>query len=179
MKIVSLIGSLRAASTNRTLAGVAASMLPGEAEVIEVDIDSLPHYSEEYDEGSVPAAATAFRDQIRAADAVLVVTPEYNGSMSSVIKNAIDWASRPREDAAIHGKPAAVIGASASPHAAQRAREAAVHSLSVAGAKPLADTVGVGSSYQAFGEEGELVDPVTREQLRALLGQLADAVVPV
>ena len=103
---------------------------------------------------------------------MLIVTPEYNGSLPSAIKNAVDWTSRPRGVAAIAGKPAAVIAASGSPKGAQWAREDGVKVLKVAGADVIEDTVGIGSSFQAF-VDGRLADADLDAALRDLVGRLA------
>ena len=102
---------------------------------------------------------------------MLLVTPEYNGSLSSAVKNAVDWVSRPRGSAAIVGKPAAVLGASGSPRGAQWAREDGVRVLRVAGADVLEDTVGVGSAFQAF-VDGRLSDAALDAELRSLMARL-------
>jgi len=170
MNVLFLVGSLRAGSFNRLLADAAAALLREGAEATVADLASLPHYSEDL-EGEVPAAVTAFRAQVEAADALVVVTPEYNGSLSGVVKNALDWASRPRGAASIAGKPAAVLAASGSPRGAQWAREDAVKVLKVAGAAPLEDTVGVGDSYAAF-DDGRLSDAEVEAAVRDLLSAL-------
>ena len=132
----------------------------------------LPHYSEDLDGDAVPPAASALRSAAQSADAVILVTPEYNGSLPSSIKNAIDWLSRPRGEAALSGKPVAVLAASGSPRGAQWAREDAVRILGVAGAVPLADTVGVGSAWEAFDDAGALTDPALAEAVRVLIAHL-------
>ena len=122
-----------------------------------------------------PQVARDLREAVADADAVLLVTPEYNGSLPSALKNAVDWVSRPRGTAAMAGKPAAVIGASGSPNAAKWAREDGVKVLRVAGAEVIEDTVGVGASFQAF-EDGRLGDAALDAELRTLVGRLARAV---
>lgn len=177
MNVLVLVGSLRAGSTNRRLADAAATHLPEhvEATVFEALAD-LPHYSEELDhDDALPSVARDLREAVADADALLVVTPEYNGSLPSALKNAIDWASRPRGAASIAGKPAAVVGASGSPRAAEWARRDGVRVLTVAGADVIDDTVGVGASFQAF-EEGRLTDADLDDALRDLVRRLADKV---
>ncbi|WP_298747155.1 NADPH-dependent FMN reductase [uncultured Serinicoccus sp.] len=169
--VLVLVGSLRPDSTNRRLAQAALDALP---EGVDGDIStllpSLPHYDQDLDTDSPPEAVRAFRDQVTAADALVVATPEFNGSLPGVLKNAIDWASRPRGAAALAGKPVAVLGASASPKAAQWAREDAVRVLQVAGARPLEQTVGLASAPAAL-ESGDLADDV-RGQVAELIGRL-------
>jgi NAD(P)H-dependent FMN reductase len=112
IKVLGLVGSLRSASINRQIAELAAEVAPdGAAVTIFEGLGDLPFYNEDIDnDADVPAAVTALRSVAAEADATLVVTPEYNGSIPAVIKNAIDWLSRPFGDSALKGKPLAVIG---------------------------------------------------------------------
>jgi len=106
-----IVGSLRKDSINRKLANALIEVAPPSLKLQIVEIGELTLYNQDNDENP-PAAWTAFRDRIRTADAVLFVTPEYNRSVPGVLKNAIDWASRPYGDSAWNGKPAAIMGAS-------------------------------------------------------------------
>lgn len=173
MNVLVLVGSLRAGSFNRQLAHAAVGHLPvGVDGTLFERLGELPHYSEELDhDDALPEVARDLREAVADADALVLVTPEYNGSLSSALKNAVDWVSRPRGSAAIVGKPAAVLGASGSPRGAQWAREDGVRVLRIAGAHVLADTVGVGASFQAF-HDGRLVDPTLDARLRSLLTRL-------
>lgn len=110
-KVAVLVGSLRKASINRRLARAVAKLAGDRASFEFLEIGDIPLYDQDND-GAYPAQGTRLKQQIRAADAVLFVTPEYNRSIPGVLKNAIDTASRPYGDSAFAGKPAAVIGAS-------------------------------------------------------------------
>jgi NAD(P)H-dependent FMN reductase len=114
IKVLGLVGSLRAASINRQIAELATEVAPdGVAVTIFEGLGDLPFYNEDIDnDADVPAAVSALRAAAADADAALVVTPEYNGSYPAVIKNAIDWLSRPFGDGALKDKPLAVIGGS-------------------------------------------------------------------
>jgi NAD(P)H-dependent FMN reductase len=114
IKVLALVGSLRAASINRQIAELATeAAADGVAVTIFEGLGDLPFYNEDIDnDADVPATVTALRAAAADADAALVVTPEYNGSYPAVIKNAIDWLSRPFGDGALKGKPLAVIGGS-------------------------------------------------------------------
>ncbi len=176
MNVLVLVGSLRTDSLNRRLADAALAHLPAgvDATVFE-GLADLPHYSQDLDVEPLPRVAADLRAAVAGADALLVVTPEYNGSLPSALKNAIDWASRPRGSAAIAGTPAAVVAASGSPRAARWAREDAVRVLTIAGAEVLEDTVGVGSAMEAFAE-GRLSDAGLDTALRGLVHRLAERV---
>jgi NAD(P)H-dependent FMN reductase len=117
IKVLALVGSLRAASVNRQLAELAADNAPAGVTVNVYDgLGDLPFYNEDLDlapeAGGAPASVVAARAAAADADAVLVVTPEYNASIPGVLKNAIDWLSRPYGQGALQGKPLAVVGAS-------------------------------------------------------------------
>lgn len=110
-KVGYIVGSLAGASINRTLAKALIRLAPPELEFVEIQIKDLPLYSYDYD-ADYPAAGRALKDALASVDATLFVTPEYNRSIPGALKNAIDWASRPRGDNSFTGKPSAVIGAS-------------------------------------------------------------------
>lgn len=111
-KVAVLVGSLRKESINRKIALALADLAPESIQLEIVDIGDLPLYSEDIDAGNPPAAYTAFREKIKAADAVLFVTPEYNRSVPAALKNALDVGSRPYGQSAWSGKPGAVVSAS-------------------------------------------------------------------
>lgn len=111
--VLVLVGSLRAASVNRQLAELAIESAPEGVTFEWFDrLGELPHYNEDIDNDDVPDVVVALRETAARADAALVVTPEYNGSIPGVLKNAIDWLSRPYGEGALKGKPLAVVGAS-------------------------------------------------------------------
>ena len=134
--VVALVGSLRAASINRQLAELAAQSAPDGVEVIVFEgLGDLPFYNEDIDTADAPAAVSALRAAAAAADAALVVTPEYNGSIPGVLKNAIDWLSRPWGDGALKGKPLAVIGTALGRYGGTWAHDEARKSFGIAGAR--------------------------------------------
>ena len=135
IKVLTLVGSLRAASINRQIAELATEAAPeGVAVTIFEGLGDLPFYNEDIDnDADVPAAVTALRGVAAEADATLVVTPEYNGSIPAVIKNAIDWLSRPFGDSALKGKPLAVIGGSYGQYGGVWAHDETRKSFGIAG----------------------------------------------
>jgi chromate reductase, NAD(P)H dehydrogenase (quinone) len=175
MEILMLVGSLRADSWTGQLTGSVVKLLPDGAEAHVYDgLGDLPHYDQDLDTDQPPAAVAAFREAVRRADGLVVTTPEYNGSMPGVLKNAIDWASRPRGASSLAGKPAAVISVSPSPRGAQWAREDAEKVLRVAGAVPLEESLGVPSVHAAV-VDGHLADGDVERALRALMEALVTA----
>ncbi len=175
MNIMMLVGSLRADSWTGHLVGTIPGLLPeGVGCEVYAGIGELPHYDQDLDTDAAPAAVEAFREALAQADALVVATPEYNGSVPGVLKNAIDWASRPRGAAALDGKPVAVVSVSPSPRGAQWAREDAVKILRIAGAEPLEESIGVASVHDTV-IDGQIADHGIRQALADLMADLVSA----
>src|SRR5690349_4278948 len=138
--VLVLVGSLRAASVNRQLAELAAEVAPEGVTLVPFDrLGELPFYNEDIDTEDVAEPVVALRAAAAEADAALVVTPEYNGGTPGVLKNAIDWLSRPFGDGALKGKPAAVIGGSFGQYGGVWAHEEVRKSLGIAGPRVVED----------------------------------------
>jgi chromate reductase, NAD(P)H dehydrogenase (quinone) len=178
MRILTISGSLRAASHNTALLRAAAELAPEGVEVVQYDgLDRLPHYNEDHDTDDPHGEVRRLREAIAAADLVLISTPEYNGSVPGHLKTAVDWASRPfGQGSALWGKPVAVIGASVTDYGAVWAQDHLRKSLGLAGARVLDAELAVPKAPDRFaGPDGELTDPETRERLSGLLeGLVAD-----
>lgn len=175
--ILTLVGSLRAGSTNRQLAEAAADSAPEGVTLSVFDgIVDLPFYNEDIDGDTPPAAAVAFRQAIADADGLLLVTPEYNGTMPAVLKNALDWASRPFGSSPISGKPLAVIGSAFGQYGGVWAHDDARKSAGIAGAAVLQDVkVAIPQSVVRFAETHPREDEEVVGQLQGALRALADA----
>ncbi|HEV7951419.1 MAG TPA: NAD(P)H-dependent oxidoreductase [Glaciihabitans sp.] len=179
--ILVLVGSLRAGSKNRELAEAAIETAPAGTSLTVFDgLADIPFYNEDIDvPGSVPAAATTFRDALAAADAVLVVTPEHNGTIPAVLKNAIDWASRPFGASAIVGKPVAVIGSAYGQFGGVWAQDEARKSFGIAGARVLSDiTLSIPGSVVRFAEIHPKDDAEVVAQLAAVVAAVTEASAP-
>ena len=176
MRLLTISGSLRAASHNTALLRAAAELAPDGVEVEMFEgLDRLPHYNEDDDTDDPHDEVHRLREQIADADVVLISTPEYNGSMPGHLKNAIDWASRPfGPGSSLWGKPVAVIGASVTDYGAVWAQDHLRKSLGLAGARVLELELAVPKAPDRFGPGGELTDPETREHLAEVLDGLAD-----
>ena len=134
IKVLVLVGSLRAQSVNRQLAELATANAPDGVELRLFDrLGELPFYNEDIDVDPAPESVVALRTAAAEADAALVVTPEYNGSIPGVLKNAIDWLSRPYGNGALNGKPAAVIGAALGQYGGVWAHDETRKSFGIAG----------------------------------------------
>jgi chromate reductase len=175
MRILGLSGSLRSGSHNTALLRAAGALLRPPAElVLLADLREIPPYDEDADVEPAPRAVAALRAQIAAADAVLIATPEYNASVPGVLKNALDWASRPYPANALRGKPVAVIGASTGLFGAVWAQAELRKALRTAGAEVLDDELPVGLADEAFAADGTLRDPSQAHALTAITARLVD-----
>jgi chromate reductase len=175
MRVLTISGSLRAASHNTALLRAAAELAPAGVEVLPYEgLDRLPHYNEDHDTHDPHGEVQRLRDEIAAADLVLISTPEYNGSVPGHLKAAVDWASRPfGQGSSLWGKPVAVIGSSVTDYGAVWAQDHLRKSLGLAGARVLEFELAVPKAADRFGPNGELTDHETRERLAALLEGLA------
>ncbi|WP_328291884.1 NAD(P)H-dependent oxidoreductase [Kineococcus sp. NBC_00420] len=176
--VLVLVGSLRAASTNRQIAETAVQLAPEGVELtIFEGLGDLPFYNEDIDvEGSVPQTVTDFRAAIAATDAVLVVTPEHNGTVPSVLKNAIDWASRPYGASPLTGKPLVAIGSAFGQFGGVWAQDDARKAFGIAGADVLTEiTMAIPGSVVRFADVHPKDDAEVVEKLTVVLGGLVAA----
>ena len=170
--ILAISGSLRVESYNGMLLSEATAVAPVGARLVAWgDLASIPPFSEDHENDAGPAVH-ALRAAIAEASAVLIATPEYNGSLPGQLKNALDWASRPFPDNVLRDKPAAVIGASPSPGGTARAQADARKVLTAIGAQVLQAEVLVPHAYRQFDSTGRLVDADLRHQLERLVAEL-------
>jgi len=182
MKVLFVSGSLRADSYNTNLLRAAIDAAPEGVEVELFDsagIGDLPIYDQDLEDGEVPASVARLREQWSAADAILFSTPEYNGSVPGGLKNAVDWASRPKFEAALTNKTVAVIGASIGQFGAMWAQADLRKILGAAGARVVGDELPVTRAHERFDAEGRLLDAELFERLHLTLETLASEAVPV
>ncbi len=174
MRILGISGSLRRDSYNTRLLRAAALALPSGAELVTYrDLAAIPPFNEDHEDEGAPEPVLALRAHVAAADALLVSTPEYNASVPGVLKNAVDWASRPFPDNSLRERPAAVIGASTGLFGAVWAQAELRKSLRHAGAHVLDDELPVALAADAFAEDGRLASPELGVRLSDLLAALA------
>lgn len=174
MRILGLSGSLRGDSHNTRMLRGAAALLPESAELLVFEgLGEIPPFNEDA-EHRPPPAVVALKQAISDADAVLIATPEYNSSLPGVLKNAIDWVSRPVADTPLMNKPAAVIGASTGLFGAVWAQAETRKVLGAVGARVLDRELPVGQADEALDERGMLLDKDTRETLSSILDELVE-----
>jgi chromate reductase, NAD(P)H dehydrogenase (quinone) len=174
MRILAISGSLRRDSHNTRLLRAAAEMLPPGVELVHFDgLADVPPYNEDLDGDRAPEGVEALRAAIAEADALLIATPEYNASIPGVLKNAVDWASRPYPSNVLKDKPAAVIGASTGLFGAVWAQAELRKSLRHTGAHVLDDELPVGLAGHAFTPSGRLADAELDRRLADVLASLS------
>jgi chromate reductase, NAD(P)H dehydrogenase (quinone) len=172
--VLGISGSLRKGSFNSGLLQAALKLLPEGMSLELYDLAGIPLYNEDVLTVGIPPAVAHFKSHIAAADALLIATPEYNFSIPGVLKNAIDWASRPIQDSPLNDKPLAIMGAGgvmgttrAQYHLRQVAVFTNMHPLN----RP---EVAVTLARTKFDANGNLTDEATRQAVRKLLAALAD-----
>lgn len=176
--VLALVGSLRTASVNRQIAELATEAAPdGVTVTIFEGLGDLPFYNEEIDDVMNPEApplapVAALRAAASDADAALVVTPEYNGSYPAVLKNAIDWLSRPFGDGALTGKPLAVIGGAFGQYGGVWAHDDTRKSFGIAGARVI-DTIKLSVPFQTLGGQHPRDHREVADNVRDAVGKLA------
>ena len=184
MRILAISGSLRDGSYNTALARAAVELVtPGiEVELLQ-ELELVPPYDQDVDAlGSEPPEAVGrLREQIERSDALFFVTPEYNGSVPGVLKNAIDWASARHRGSSFTNKTAAIAGASTGSFGAIWAQQDLRRILGIAGARVIEGEVAVAQAQNAFDEDGQLQDRIITERLRVHLAALVHeaALMPV
>ncbi|OSC39204.1 NAD(P)H-dependent oxidoreductase [Mycobacterium decipiens] len=173
IKVLALVGSLRAASLNRQIAELAATVAPdGVTVAVFEGLADLPFYNEDIDTAiRVPASVTALREAAADAHATLVVTPEYNGSIPAVIKNAIDWLSRPFGNGALKDKPLAVIGGAAGRYGGVWAHDETRKSFGIAGTR-VVDAIKLSVPFQTL-DKPPADDAELAANVRDVVGKLA------
>jgi chromate reductase, NAD(P)H dehydrogenase (quinone) len=173
MRILGVAGSLRQASYNRGMIRAATELVPTGMIVEAFDLSDLPPYNQDVEDAGEPASVVAFKQAIARADALLVATPEYNHGVPGVLKNAIDWASRPRVTSPLRDKSVAVMGASPGRGATARAQAQLRDAFVFTGAcvMPLPELL-IGSAVEHFDDDGNLRNPALRALLVGLLEAL-------
>jgi chromate reductase len=172
MKILAIPGSLRKASYNHGLLKAAVELAPKGCSVEIFDLTAIPLYNQDQ-ESTLPPSVTALKAKVRAADALLIATPEYNYSVPGVLKNALDWVSRPYGDNAWDNKPLAILGATMGLQGTSRAQYHLRQICVTLNMHPLnRPELMVSAAQDKFDDQGNLTDPKVREKIAELLAAL-------
>ena len=180
MRVLGISGSLRRDSHNTKLLRAAGELLEAEGAKFEIydGLRDIPPYDEDEDRTPGPAAVEHLRSAIAGADAVFFSTPEYNSSIPGVLKNAVDWASRPLATNALRNKPVAVVGAGTGMFGAVWAQAELRKVLSATGARVVEGELPVGHAQTRFDEDDRLNDPNLQEQLAEIIETLIEQLQP-
>jgi chromate reductase len=174
VRVLGIAGSLRGGSYNRAALRAATELLPEDATLDIFELDGIPGFNQD-EEQNPPAKVVELKRRVRESDAILIVTPEYNYSVPGVLKNAIDWASRPYGDSAWDGKPVAIMGASIGSIGTARAQYHLRQSFVFLNMYPINQPeVMIGNASQRFDAAGNLIDEATKEHIRHLVKNLVD-----
>ncbi|HYK06181.1 MAG TPA: NAD(P)H-dependent oxidoreductase [Gaiellaceae bacterium] len=175
MRILAISGSLRAGSHNTDLLQAAAAVAPDGVDIALYDgLKEVPPYDADDDvPGDQPASVRHFKEELEDADAVLIATPEYNSSIPGVLKNALDWASRPLAESPVRNKPVAVLSSSTGMFGGVWAAAETRKVLGALGARTLEDTVAVAKAHERLANG---VDATLFDELRTVVDALATAV---
>ena len=175
IKILGIAGSLRKGSFNRAALKAAQDLVPDNVTLDIFDsLNEIPPYNQDL-ENNIPESVVQLKAAIKGADAILFVTPEYNYSVPGVLKNAIDWASRPYGESAWEGKPVAIMGASSGMLGSARAQYHLRQILVFLNMHPLnRPEVMIPKVQEKFDDQGNLTDPQTKEKITQLIVSLVD-----
>ena len=175
LQVLAVAGSLRAGSFNRALLRAAQALQPDGLQIEPFDLAPLPLFNQDLAGEHTPQPVQAWREALWAADALLIATPEYNHGVPGVLKNALDWASRPPGRQPLAGLPVAIMGATPNLWGTARAQAHLRQTLVYPDARVLSQPeVLIAHAAQQFGPGGELLDPATRGFVHELLVALAD-----
>ncbi len=173
IKILAFAGSLRKSSFNKALIRAAVELAPENMTIEVFDLEGIPPFNQEF-EASPPQKVKEFKDKIRQANALLIATPEYNYSISGVLKNAVDWASRPKVDTPLEGKPVAIMSASTGRFGGARAQYHLRQSFIFLNMHPVnRPEVMLSDGSHNVDANGKVTNEQTRQLIRQLLEALA------
>jgi len=170
-KVLGIVGSLRNNSFNEALLNSAARLLPNWVRFETFDINEIPHYNQDVENSGIPDIVNEFKEKVRDADVVLIATPEYNGSVTGVLKDALDWASRPHGDSSFEGKPIGVLVAVSGRRGGHSVLNHLTLIIDYLDAKLLGEPVLVQLAPEKFDVNGELSDPKDISNIKELVRQ--------
>jgi chromate reductase, NAD(P)H dehydrogenase (quinone) len=175
--VVGFAGSLRSGSYNRALLRTAKDLAPPSLQIMICELDGIPLYNDDIEAAGAPPSVVRLREAVRESDALLIATPEYNHGVPGVLKNTIDWLSRPPRNNALNGKIAAVMGASLGMTGTARGQAQLRQALGATNTYALLQPeVLVAHAHEKFDADGRLTHPATREVLATFLQRFIDLV---
>jgi chromate reductase, NAD(P)H dehydrogenase (quinone) len=175
--VVGFAGSLRSGSYNRALLRTAKDLAPPSLQIMICELDGIPLYNDDIETAGAPPSVVRLREAVRESDALLIATPEYNHGIPGVLKNTIDWLSRPPRNNALNGKIAAVMGASLGMTGTARGQAQLRQALGATNTYALLQPeVLVAHAHEKFDADGRLTHQATREVLATFLQRFIDLI---
>jgi len=175
--VVGFAGSLRSGSYNRALLRTAKDLAPPSLQITIYELDGIPLYNDDIETAGAPSSIVRLREAVRESDALLIATPEYNHGVPGVLKNTIDWLSRPPRNNALNGKIAAVMGASLGMTGTARGQAQLRQALGATNTYALLQPeVLVAHAHEKFDADGRLTHQATREVLATFLERFIDLI---
>lgn len=162
VRLGAVVGSLRTGSFHRIVFENALGALPEGVEMVEISIADLPFFNEDLEGPDGPEAIRSYQAAVGAVDGLVFFSPEYNGGVPAVTKNAVDWASRPRDGAPIHGLPILIVGATPGRHEVANVRQALAHTAQIAGGRVFDRSLGLASISRRI-DDGRCDDEILDE----------------
>jgi chromate reductase, NAD(P)H dehydrogenase (quinone) len=175
--VVGFAGSLRSGSYNRALLRTAKDLAPPSLQIMICELDGIPLYNDDIEAAGAPPSVVRLREAVRESDALLIATPEYNHGVPGVLKNTIDWLSRPPRNNALNGKISAVMGASLGMTGTARGQAQLRQALGATNTYALLQPeVLVAHAHEKFDADGRLTHQATREVLATFLQRFIDLI---
>ena len=174
-KVLGIVGSLRNSSYNGALLNAISNSFPGWVKFESFDIGNVPHYNQDVEESEIPEVVRELKQKVQDADVVVIASPEYNGSVSGVLKDALDWASRPHGGGSFEGKPVAMMSAVSG----RRGGRSVLNHLSLIvdylGGKIVGEPLLVQLAPEKFDGSGALADSETSAKIKELVGKMLES----
>ena len=170
LRIFGFAGSLRKASYNRGLLRLAQASAPEGVEIETIELNDIPPFNQDVEEAGDPEPVRKLKERVAAADALLIVTPEYNGAMPGLLKNTLDWLSRVPRNTVLRTKTAAIMGASAGGRGSLPAQAQVRRLLDIFGCPVMEEpVVAIARAGDRFDDRGDLIDDALREEVAAFV----------
>jgi len=173
-KILGIVGSLRTNSFNGALLNATKNLFPDSIEFDTFDIGEIPHYNQDVEDSGIPEIVSKFRSKLRDANVIILAAPEYNGSVSGVLKDALDWVSRPYGNSSISGKPIAVLTAVSGRNGGRAVLNHLALIIDYLDAKLIGEPVLVQQVSKKFDYQWNMIDPEAIRQLEQLVAQILE-----
>ncbi len=174
LKVLGIVGSLRANSFNGALLNATKNFFPDRVEFETFDISEIPHYNQDVEDSGIPEIVSEFKQKVLDADAIILASPEYNGSVSGVLKDALDWASRPYGDSSISGKPVTLLTAVSGRNGGQAVLNHLTLIIDYLDARLIGAPVLVQQAPGIFDDQSNISDPETFHKIEKLTAQIVE-----